>query len=61
MVEDEELSRLYAANLLEEAGYRVLEVADADAALEAMKRRPDVRVLFTDPNAGQARRAGARA
>ncbi len=48
VVEDEELLRLCAANLLEQAGYEVVDAADADAALDIMARRPDVRVLFTD-------------
>jgi CheY-like chemotaxis protein len=48
VVEDEELIRLYAADLLEEAGFEVLEAADADGALEIIESRPDVRVLFTD-------------
>lgn len=48
VVEDEELLRLSAADLLEEAGYEVIDAADADAALGVMARRPDVRVLFTD-------------
>ncbi|MBV9286555.1 MAG: response regulator [Hyphomicrobiales bacterium] len=48
VVEDEELLRLYAAGLLEEAGFEVLEAVDADAALSIIERRPDVHVLFTD-------------
>ena len=48
VAEDEELVRLYAADLLAEAGYKVVDVASADAALEAMAEQPDIRVLFTD-------------
>jgi CheY-like chemotaxis protein len=48
VVEDEELLRLYAADLLEEAGFEALEAADADAALALIRSRPDIRVLFTD-------------
>jgi CheY-like chemotaxis protein len=48
VAEDEELVRLYAADLLAEAGYKVIDVASADAALEAMAEQPDIRVLFTD-------------
>jgi two-component system, response regulator PdtaR len=48
VVEDEKLVRLYAADLLAEAGYKVIDVASADAALEAMSEQPDIRVLFTD-------------
>jgi two-component system, response regulator PdtaR len=52
VVEDEELLRLYAENLLEEAGFEVVEAADADTALEILARRTDVRVLFTDIHLG---------
>jgi two-component system, response regulator PdtaR len=48
VVEDEELLRLYVDGFLEEAGFEVLDAPDADAALDIMARRPDVRVLFTD-------------
>jgi DNA-binding response OmpR family regulator len=48
VVEDEELLRLYAAGLLEQAGFEVLEAADADTALQIIQSRPDVHVLFTD-------------
>jgi two-component system, response regulator PdtaR len=48
VAEDEELVRLYAAHLLADAGYKVVEVANAEAALSAMADRPDIRVLFTD-------------
>jgi CheY-like chemotaxis protein len=34
VVEDEALIRLWAADLLEENGFSVLEAADADAALK---------------------------
>ena len=48
VAEDEELVRLYAADLLTEAGYKVIDVARAEAALEAMAEEPNIRVLFTD-------------
>ncbi len=48
IVEDEALIRAYAVGQLEEAGFEVLEAANAAEALETMKARPDVRVLFTD-------------
>ena len=31
-----------------EAGFEVIDAADAEAALDIMARRPDVRVLFAD-------------
>jgi two-component system, response regulator PdtaR len=48
VVEDEELLRLCAADLLEDAGFEVIEASDAKAALKIMESRPEVRVLFTD-------------
>lgn len=48
VVEDEELLRLNAADILEEQGYRVVEADNADAALKVLEARDDVRLLFTD-------------
>jgi CheY-like chemotaxis protein len=48
VVEDEELLRLHAADLLEEHGFRVVEARNAAAALEVLETRNDVRLLFTD-------------
>jgi two-component system, response regulator PdtaR len=48
VAEDEELLRVYAADLLAEAGYKVIEAANAEAALAVMADEPDIRVLFTD-------------
>ena len=48
VVEDDEITSLYQWDLLVEAGYEVIDVPDAAAALMAMADRPDVRVLFTD-------------
>jgi two-component system, response regulator PdtaR len=48
LVEDEELLRALAAWRLEEAGFEVVQAANAAEALQVMKSRPDVDVLFTD-------------
>jgi CheY-like chemotaxis protein len=48
VVEDEALIRIWAAELLEENGFSVLEAKDADAALKVLESRPDVKLLFTD-------------
>jgi CheY-like chemotaxis protein len=48
VVDDEEILRLHAADLLEENGYAVVEAPNAEAALKALEHRPDVRLLFTD-------------
>jgi two-component system, response regulator PdtaR len=48
VVDDEELLRLHAADLLEDQGYRVIEAENAAAALKVLETHPDVRLLFTD-------------
>jgi two-component system, response regulator PdtaR len=49
LVEDELLVRMTAADELEEAGFQVLEAANADVALKVLEARSDeVHVLFTD-------------
>ena len=49
LVEDEPLVRMTAADELEEAGFQVLEAANADVALKVLDARSDeVQVLFTD-------------
>lgn len=50
LVEDEPMVRLVGADLLEDAGFEVVEAADGDEALSILETRPDVRVLFTDIN-----------
>ena len=48
VVEDEGLVRLDAAESLRDAGFEVLEAADACEALETVERRDDIGVVFTD-------------
>jgi two-component system, response regulator PdtaR len=48
VVEDEPLLRLVATDLLQEAGYQVIEAEDATDALTILERTPDIRLLFTD-------------
>lgn len=49
VVEDEALVRMTAIDELEEAGFQVLEAANADAAIALLEARSgDVQVLFTD-------------
>lgn len=48
MVEDETLVRMVAMELVEEAGFRAVEAADADEALDALERTGPVDILFTD-------------
>ena len=48
LVEDEPLVRELDIDVLQEAGFRVLEARTADEAFEFLKGRPDVSVVFTD-------------
>lgn len=48
LVEDEPLIRLFIAELLEEAGFRVVEAANAAEALILMEAGLQVNVLLTD-------------
>lgn len=48
VVEDDTLVRMLAVDLLEEAGFEVVEADRAAAALVALEERPDVQVLVTD-------------
>jgi CheY-like chemotaxis protein len=48
VVDDEELLRLYAAGVLEDHGFRVVEAENAAAALKVLESRHNVRLLFTD-------------
>lgn len=50
MVEDEWIARLFACDLLEQAGFKVLEADNADQALQTLDAHPDVQGLFTDVN-----------
>ena len=48
VVEDEPLIRAIAVDVLEEAGFDVLEAPTADYALLLLEKRQDIRVLVTD-------------
>ena len=48
IVEDEFLLRLDAAEMIGEAGFEVVEAANADEAIEILEARPDITVVFTD-------------
>ncbi len=49
VVEDHEMLRMEAVDLLQDAGFQTLDAANADLALAMMRLRwQDVRVLFTD-------------
>ena len=48
VVEDEFLIRISAVEIIEDAGFEVLQAADANEALEILQVRTDIRVIFTD-------------
>lgn len=48
VVEDEPLLRMMAVDLAEDAGFEVVEAANADDAAAILEARFDIRVVFTD-------------
>jgi len=48
VVEDEPLVRLVTVELLEDAGYEILEAPNAKLAIEILESRPDIRIVVTD-------------
>src|ERR1700691_498618 len=48
IVEDEPLVRLNAVRAIEDAGFEVVEAANADEAIRILENRSDIRVVFTD-------------
>ena len=48
LVEDETMVRMLGCDVLEEAGFEVIEAANADEALAVLRQGTGVDVLFTD-------------
>jgi CheY-like chemotaxis protein len=48
IVEDELLIRMNAVEMIEQAGFEVVEAANADEAITILERRLDITVVFTD-------------
>ena len=48
VVDDDVLERMGAADMFQDAGYRVLQAGNADEALHLFETNTDIRVLFTD-------------
>ncbi len=48
IVEDETLVRIHGADILEEAGFFVLEASDAEQALVMLCQHDDIHLLFPD-------------
>ena len=50
VVDDEALVRMYAVDVLRDAGHQVFEAAHAQEALEVLDEHAEIGVLFTDIN-----------
>ncbi|WP_246529359.1 response regulator [Microvirga zambiensis] len=48
VVEDETLVRMFMADFLEEAEFKVFQAVNADEALTVLQARPDIQVVVTD-------------
>ena len=48
IVEDDFLLRMNAAEMIGDAGFDVVEAANADEAIAILEARPDIHVVFTD-------------
>lgn len=48
VVEDDAIMRIHAVDLVEEAGFEVVEAVNADEAVRILESRPDIRIVFTD-------------
>jgi len=48
VVEDEPLVRMFAVDFVQDAGFEVVEAADANQAVAILEARTDVRIVFTD-------------
>jgi DNA-binding NtrC family response regulator len=48
VVDDEALIRMLAVDVLEDAGFDVIEASTADYAVVVLDKREDIRVVFTD-------------
>jgi len=50
VVEDEAIIRMSAVQMVEDAGFVVVEACNADEAIKILEGRPDIRAVFTDIN-----------
>jgi DNA-binding NtrC family response regulator len=50
IVEDEALLMIHAIDVVEDAGFKVLEARNADEAVAILESRDDIRVVLTDVN-----------
>jgi CheY-like chemotaxis protein len=50
LVEDEGLTRVVVADVLQERGIRIYEAENADEAISLLEKHPDIGLIFTDIN-----------
>ena len=48
LAEDEALVRMFTADVLDDAGFRVVEAANGEEAIALFEARPDIRAVVTD-------------
>lgn len=48
IVEDEPLLRLFAVDMIEDAGFETVEAANSTEAVAILESRSDIRIVFTD-------------
>ena len=48
VVDDEVLVRTVAVDMVEQAGFEVIEASNADEAIRILESRQDIRAVFTD-------------
>src|ERR1700730_12746736 len=48
IVEDDFFLRMNAAEMIQDAGFDIVEAGDADEAIAILEARPDIHVVFTD-------------
>ena len=48
IVEDEFLLRMDSAEVIENAGFEVIQAGNADEAIAILEARPDIHIVFTD-------------
>jgi CheY-like chemotaxis protein len=58
VVEDELLVHIFIADFMDEAGFNVLEAADADKTLTILKAQPDVQAIISDVEMSRDSRNG---
>ena len=50
VVEDDSLLRMFAVEMVDDAGFEAIEASNADEAIAILENRTDINILFTDIN-----------